>query len=191
MIYRIKYICEEVDGFVREVKIDADATFLDLNKIVLKSCGYPDDQMTSFFICSEDWERKEQITREDMGTGSADEDIFVMEQTKLSEFIEDEEQHMEYVFDPFNNRSFFLDVKELIPGEHLDEPEVTRSKGDAPIQIEGIDDDPLDLGKPGKKKVATQSDDFGDDMLFGNGGAFNDDELDLDGFEISEGNPYD
>ena len=31
MLYRIKYICEEVDGFVREIKIDSDATFLDLN----------------------------------------------------------------------------------------------------------------------------------------------------------------
>ncbi len=190
MIYRIKYICEEVDGFVREVKIDADATFLDLNKIVLKSCGYPDDQMTSFFICDDEWERREQITREDMGTGSADEDIFVMEQTKLSEFVEDAGQHMEFVFDPFNNRSFFLDVKELIPGENLAEAEITRSKGDAPQQIEGIDDDPLDIVKPGKKKAAAQVDEFGDDMLFGNSGAFNDDELDLEGFEISEGNPY-
>lgn len=190
MIYRIKYICEEVDGFVREVKIDADATFLDLNKIVLKSCGYPDDQMTSFFICDDEWERREQITREDMGTGSADEDIFVMEQTKLSEFVEDAGQHMEFVFDPFNNRSFFLDVKELIPGENLAEAEITRSKGDAPQQIEGIDDDPLDIVKPGKKKAAVQADEFGDDMLFGNSGAFNDDELDLEGFEISEGNPY-
>ncbi len=190
MIYRIKYICEEVDGFVREVKIDADATFLDLNKIVLKSCGYPDDQMTSFFICDDEWERREQITREDMGTGSADEDIFVMEQTKLSEFVEDAGQHMEFVFDPFNNRSFFLDVKELIPGENLAEAEITRSKGDAPQQIEGIDDDPLNIVKPGKKKAAAQVDEFGDDMLFGNSGAFNDDELDLEGFEISEGNPY-
>ena len=39
MVYRIKFICEEVDGFVREVKIDSEASFLDLNKIILESCG--------------------------------------------------------------------------------------------------------------------------------------------------------
>ena len=37
MLYRIKFISDEVDGFVREVKIDSDATFLDLNHIILKS----------------------------------------------------------------------------------------------------------------------------------------------------------
>ena len=84
MIFRIKFISDEVDGFVREVKIDSDATFLDLNAIILASCKFPDDQMTSFYVCNEEWERGEQITREDMGTGDSDEDIFVMAQAKPS-----------------------------------------------------------------------------------------------------------
>ncbi len=191
MLYRIKFICEEVDGFVRELKIDSDATFLDLNKAVLDSCGYADDQMTSFFLCDEEWERKEQVTREDMGaSGYDDEDIYVMADTRLSELIEEEEQHLEYVFDPFNNRSFYLDVKEIIPGQHLKKAEVVRSKGDAPVQIEGMDDDPIAPLKGGKKKTAASYDDFDEDSLFSGVGGFNDDELDLDGFEISEGNPY-
>lgn len=53
MIFRIKYVCEEVDDFLRELKIDSDSTFLDLNKAILDSCGYADDQMTSFYICNE------------------------------------------------------------------------------------------------------------------------------------------
>lgn len=190
MVFRIKFICEEVDGFLREIKIDSEATFLDLNKAILASCNYPDDQMTSFYLSDDEWERHEQITREDMGEGSSDEDIYVMENTRLSELIEDEEQHLEFVFDPFSNRSFYLDVKEIIPGEHLDKAEVIRSVGDAPQQIE-MDNDPLSLiGGTKKKAAAASSDDFdSDDAIFG-GASFNDDELDLDGFEISEGNPY-
>ena len=46
MIFRIKFISDEVDGFVREVKIDSDATFLDLNAIILASCKFHDEQMT-------------------------------------------------------------------------------------------------------------------------------------------------
>ena len=193
MVYRIKYICEEVDGFVREVKIDSEATFLDLNKIILKSCNYPDDQMTSFYLCNDEWERGEQITREDMGSGSSDEDFYVMEKTPLSELIEDEEQRLEFVFDPFSDRCFYLDVKEVIPGEHLSEADIIRSMGEAPLQIEMFDDPIAALGgKGGKKKSAAASDDFDDDAPYaGFGGAqYNDDELDLDGFEISEGNPY-
>lgn len=189
MVFRIKLICEEVDGFVREIKIDSEATFFDLNKAILASCNYPDDQMTSFYLCDDEWERQEQITREDMGVGSSDEDIYVMNQTRLSELIEDEEQHLEFVFDPFSNRSFYLDVKEFIPSEHLDKAEITRSKGEAPKQIE-VDDAPLALLGGTKKKGATATDDFDtDDAIFG-GASFNDDEIDLDGFEISEGNPY-
>lgn len=189
MVFRIKFICEEVDGFVREIKIDSEASFLELNKAILSSCNYPDDQMTSFYLCDEEWERHEQITREDMDMGSTEEDIYVMEKTLLSELIEDEEQHLEFVFDPFSNRSFYLDVKEIIPGEHLEKATVIRSKGDAPQQIK-IDNDPLSMLGGGKKKTTSSSNDFdSDDAIFG-GYAFNDDEIDLDGFEISEGDPY-
>lgn len=188
MLFRIKFISDEVDGFLREIKIDSDATFLDLNKAILESCGYPDDQMTSFYICDEEWERGQQITREDMGVGDADEDIYVMDETRLSEFIEDEEQHLEFVFDPFADRCFFLDVKEVIPGENLKNYEITCVKGHAPRQIEDMD---LDLapakGKKGAAVAAT--DDFDEDALFG-AASFNDDDIDLEGFEISDGQPY-
>lgn len=189
MVYRIKFISDEADGFLREIEIDSEATFLDLNKAILQSCGYPDDQMTSFYICDEEWERSTQVTREDMGMGDSDEDIFVMESTPLSELIEDEDQRMEFVFDPFNDRCFYLDVKEIIPGKSMQEALVTRSKGDAPRQLEDFD---LDITPAkGKKGAANSSDyeDFGDDALY-DGAAFNDDEIDLEGFEISDGDPY-
>lgn len=155
MIYRIKFISDEVDGFVREIKIDSEATFLDLNRAVLSSCGYPDDQMTSFYLCDEEWERGPQVTREDMGMGDVDEDIYVMESTRLSELIEDEGQRLEFIFDPFGNRCFYLDVKELITGEYLDEAVVLRSRGEAPVQIIEPEVEPT-LPKGGKKLVRSQ-----------------------------------
>ncbi len=185
MIFRIKYVCEEVDDFLRELKIDSDSTFLDLNKAILDSCGYADDQMTSFYICNEEWERSTQVTREDMGIGDADQDIYVMSDTKLSELIEDEEQHLEFVYDPFSDRCFYLDVKEILSGD-LEVPEIIRSRGNAPQQIEMMEEDPLITGKDGKKKAAASYDDFGDDPIMG-GASYNDDEIDWDGFEISDG----
>lgn len=188
MIYRIKFISDEVDGFVREIKIDSEASFLDLNRAVLASCGYPDDQMTSFYLCDDEWERGSQVTREDMGMGDADEDIYVMESTRLSELIEDEGQRLEFVFDPFGNRCFYLDVKELIPGENLPEAVVSRSKGEAPEQISVPEEEPK-VHKGGKKGTTSVEGDYDED-LFSDGSAFNDDEIDLEGFEISDGQPY-
>ena len=184
MIYRIKFISDETDGFAREIEIDSEATFLDLHKAILNSCHYPDDQMTSFYICNEEWERRQQITREDMGSDAADEDLYTMDQAKLSEWIEDEGQRMEYVFDPFNDRAFYLDVKEFIPGKILKTPVVVRSTGEAPEQIATLDaPEPSATGKKGT------TDDFESDEFYGSD-SFESDEFDPEGYEISDGNPY-
>mgnify|MGYP003404515278 CR=1 FL=1 len=53
MVYRFTIISDEVDNCRREIQIDSDATFLDLHNAILKSVGYPNDQMTSFFVCEE------------------------------------------------------------------------------------------------------------------------------------------
>ena len=186
MLYRIKFISDEVDGFVREIKIDSDSTFLDLNRAILKACNYPDDQMTSFYVCNDEWERQEQITREDMAEpGHEDEDLYVMASTPLADFIEEEEQKLEFVFDPFSERTFYMDVKELIPGEHLSEPVVSRSIGDAPVQIQDMDmADPALTGKGGSIFSEEEEGEFYGD------GAFNNDDLDLEGFEFSEQDNY-
>lgn len=56
MVYKFVIISDEVDDFFREIQIDSEATFLDLHNAILKSVGYPDDQMTSFFLCEDNWE---------------------------------------------------------------------------------------------------------------------------------------
>lgn len=185
MLYRIKFISDEVEGFLREVCIDSDATFLDLNKIILKSCGYPDDQMTSFFVCDDEWERRQQITREDMGAGDVDEDIYVMADTPLTEFIEDEGQKLEFVFDPFTERTFYLNVKELVPGEHLAEPKVVRSQGEPPVQLQEMDLAPVGGAKQAGAALGMEE----LDDMFGSDG-FDSEDFDPEGFEISDGEPY-
>ena len=52
MIYRFTLISDEADDFIREIQIDPEATFYDFHEAILKSVGYANDQMTSFFICS-------------------------------------------------------------------------------------------------------------------------------------------
>ncbi len=192
MLYRIKMVSDEVEGFLREYKIESEATFLDLNNIILSSCQYEDGQLTSFYLCNREWERREQVTREDMGLDDDLKDIYVMDKTRLSELIEDEGQRLQFLFDTFNDRCFYLEVKEFITGERLSEPIVTRSKGDAPEEI--LVDDTADLvpaaAKGKKGAAASDSDDLYDESAFIGGGAYNDDELDLDGFEISDGSSF-
>ena len=91
MIYRFTLISDESDDFVREIQIDPEATFYDFHKAILQSVGYTDDQMTSFFICDEDWEKEKEVTLEEMDDNS-EIDCWVMKETRIDELVEDEKQ---------------------------------------------------------------------------------------------------
>ena len=96
MIYRFTLISDEVDDFVREIQIDPEATFYDFHEAIVKSVGYTNDQMTSFFICDDDWEKEKEITLEEMDD-NPEMDSWVMKDTTISELIEDEKQKLLYV----------------------------------------------------------------------------------------------
>lgn len=134
MIYRFTIISDEVDDFLREIQIDPEATFFDLHEAIVKSVGYTDDQMTSFFLCDDDWEKEKEITLEPMDD-NPEMDNWVMKETPLNELIEDEKQKMIYVFDYLTERCFFLELSEIITGKEIKGAKCTKKESDAPKQI--------------------------------------------------------
>ena len=180
MVYKFRIISDEVDDFLREIKIDSEASFFDFHEAILKSTGYKDDQMTSFFICDDDWEKEIEVTLEDMGNSSSEEDSFVMKDTPLSELVEDEKQKLIYVFDPLAERVFFIELSEIITGKDLEHAICSRKEGNPPQQTVDFEEQmanntSLDLGE----------DFYGDQE-------YNIDELDDEGYEMSDGGtPYD
>lgn len=133
MIYRFTIISDEVDDFVREIQIDPEATFFDFHAAILKSVDFKDDQMTSFFICDDDWEKEKEITLEEMDD-NPEMDSWVMKETPLSELIEDEKQKLLYVFDYMTERCFFIELTEIITGKEISDAKCTKKSGIAPKQ---------------------------------------------------------
>ena len=133
MIYRFTIISDEVDDFVREIQIDPEATFYDFHEAILKSAGYTNDQMTSFFICDDDWEKEKEITLEEMDD-NPEMDNWVMKETQLSELVEDEKQKLLYVFDYMTERCFFIELSEIITGKEMKGAKCTKKAGEAPKQ---------------------------------------------------------
>ncbi len=68
-----------------------------------------------------------------MGSDS-DQDVYLMDNTVLSDLIDDEGQHLMFTFDYMTDRSFFMEMKELIPGKNLMDPICSLSLGKAPAQ---------------------------------------------------------
>lgn len=139
MIYKFRIVSDEVANFKLEILIDSDDTFLRLRNAILDAVGYTKDQMDSFFICEDDWSKEKEITLADMGTES-DQDLWIMENTPLSELIEEEGQKLIYVFDYLTERSFFMEMKEMITGKQLLDPLCQRKEGKAPEQFIDVDE---------------------------------------------------
>ena len=170
MIFKFLILSDEVDNFKREIKIDADATFLDLYDAIVKCTGFSNKEMASFFLCDDKWRKKQEITLVEMDTYS-DEDSYIMEECILSDYLEDEKQKLMFVFDYFNERALFIELSELIPGKSLKTPVCTLSVGKAPEQIANIED----------LKADSVSLDMGE--TFYGDESFELDELDREGFE--------
>lgn len=178
MIYNFRLVSDEVDNFKREIQIDSDATFLDLRNAICDCTGYDKNQMSSFFLCDDGWERDREITLEDMGSDSS-EDVYLMEDTPLSDLIEDEGQRLVWVFDYLTDRSFFIEMKNIITGKTLKDPLCTISMGEPPSQV--VDLDEFDA-KVDAKAAAIAADADMDDDFYGTT-EFNEDEFDAAGFD--------
>ncbi|MCL1867442.1 MAG: hypothetical protein FWF72_00610, partial [Paludibacter sp.] len=87
---------DESDDFKLVITIDASASFLQLNNIILKSAGYTANEITSFFLCNVAWEKEQEITLIEMDT-SSEFDNFVMDTTILEDLITEERQKLLFV----------------------------------------------------------------------------------------------
>lgn len=141
MVYKFTVLSDEVDDFVRIIKIDSEATFFALHEAILDSVGYTKDLITSFFLCSDDWEKEQEITLMEMDTDS-EYDNLVMDSTTLEDYITDENQKLLYVFDVVADRAFFMELSEIITGKNLDKALISLKEGEAPAQMQ-LEDAPI------------------------------------------------
>lgn len=175
MIQKFTLFSQEIEDFVLEFKIDEDATFLQLHELILKACGYNDDKNHSFLICDEEWRVKERIRQQDDEKYNAEEDIFLMRNTYLREFLDEEGQRLAYIYDSEGKRFFLMELTENIFSKTLANPIVSRRHGVAPIQHLYSE----------QETVSNDTKTDIDEDFYGDNG-FDESEIDKEGFEISE-----
>lgn len=168
MVYKFTILSDEVDAFVRVIAIDSEAKFIDLHNAILDSVNYEKNQMTSFFICSDDWEKGQEVTLVEMES-SSEYDNLVMDSTNLDELLTDEGQKLLFVFDMMSDRVFFIELTEIIPRKTLAKPICISTEGNPPVQIMA------DEGLTVTPKVNLDENFYGDEE-------FELDELDEEGF---------
>ena len=190
MIYKIKLLSDETPDFARIYRISPEAKFYDLHKIIQQTCGYVEHPMNEFRICTRDWETKYEVTlteREHL----SEEDSYLMEDTTIEELLTKEKQKLTYLFDPEDERVFYMQLAEIMSHKEAASPKCTSNKGEAPIQFI-IHEAAAEPTEEEKKKAAeeaarakTEEAAMGEE--FYGDSQYNDEDIDADGYEMNDG----
>ena len=143
MICIFEISSSEAPDFKRLIHINPEQTFEDFNQIIQKACNFDHSQLASFFLTDDLWRKNIEITSLDSGKSAPK--LISMRTAKLSEYIPKTGQKLIYVFDFFNERFFYLELKEKLMKTDLKEPFVAYEKGIAPAQFLINDYDITDL----------------------------------------------
>lgn len=182
MTHRFLLFSEEEANFVMEIMAPPSTTFLELHTLIHKSCSYDVEGNHLFLICNEDWKVKEKIHLNDVASMDYDEDIFLMKDSILEDFIEEEGQHMAYIYETGAKKKLLIELVENIFGEKAEKAFVSRQKGTPPVQFE---ETPARQTPSEATSTPTTTDEqTGDDPYTDD--SFNEDEIDMEGFEVTE-----
>lgn len=115
----------------RDVVVPDSASFEDLYSIAIKSFDFKGDQMASFYMSNDEWDKGQEITLMDMSFGEEPDPTPTMSASKISDYIEAPDQKMILVYDFIRMWIFLF---ELV-GYEKDTPKeatVLLSVGEAP-----------------------------------------------------------
>jgi hypothetical protein len=136
-IYRFKVSFEDFDEVVREIDIKSNQTFEDLHRAIHQSTGYNPEKSSSFYISTDHWIKGDEIAYLP-NQRKVDRGVALMENSKLSSFIEDPHQKFYYIYNFDRPFDFHVELIKIIlqadPGVQY--PAIFKKIGEAPKIID-------------------------------------------------------
>ncbi len=131
MVYKFVVLSDEDESFIRELEFLDNQTLLDFHLLLQEELEFDKSQIASFYLANDNWEKEEEFTLLDMGTGCS-----TMEDAVLEEIIFKKNQKLLYVFDFFNERALYIEYTgEAKAIEGKEYPVCINSKGTPPKQV--------------------------------------------------------
>ncbi len=194
--YTLKVQFEAADDseIFREIVIAEGQHLEHLHKTIVKSFDFDGDEMASFYLSDENWEKGQEYPLEDMGDEG--DEIVIMKKAKVEDLVSDAGDRLVYIYDFMKMNTFLIELLEV--GKKVESkkyPLITKTVGELPEDDvddeDGDEDDDLfgddpDLaesyftpvskpsgGKKGKKIIEEDEEDLFDDFQDG----FDDDDF--------------
>mgnify|MGYP003290314846 CR=1 FL=1 len=180
MTYRILVFSEEEENFVIEIMASPSTTFHELHALIMDACEYTETGNHQFLICNEAWKGKEKIHLHSPQSVGMDEDLYMMDEVRLEDFLEEDGQHIAYIYETNSRKSLLIELVENIFSTKTDKVFVSRHKGTPPTQKEEMEEVAASIIPTTADTTESATEENEDGALF------SDDELDMEGFEVSE-----
>ena len=132
-IYRFRVSFEDYDDVEREINIKSNQTFEDLHKLFIESTGYKIEKSSSFYVSNDQWIKSEEIAYLP-NQRKINNEVALMENSKLSSFIDDPHQKFYYIYNFERPFDFHVELVKIMLDEESGKsyPHVSRSLGEAP-----------------------------------------------------------
>lgn len=115
-IYRFRISFEDYDDVIREIDILPKQTFLDLHQALHAATGYNPELPSSFYVSNDRWKKGTEIAylpRE----SKKEQGVALMEDSKLSRFIDDPHQKFYYVYNFDHPLDFHVQLIKILKEE--------------------------------------------------------------------------
>lgn len=158
-VYKFRVLIDTEDDVFRDIEIRSDQTFEDLHHAIIKAYGFFGDQMTSFYVSNDNWDKGQEIVLLDMGFDEKNAPP-QMSTTIVSDMISEVDQKLIYVYDFLRMWIFYIELINLNKSPELvvNYPRTVLEYGTAPKESsKEIPDIGVSLSDP----LA----DFGDDGM--------------------------
>lgn len=171
MVYKFRVILDAEEDVLRDIAIRDTDTLEDLHNTIVNAFGFDGTEGGSFYTCDDYWNQEDEIPLFDMGDVPGEQKT--MTDFKLSDLLYEEQTKILYIYDPFVNWTFFVELAAMEQDDESDEKEL-------PVLLfsHGV----LPDDAPAKDFNATLSN---DDMF----GDF-DDDYDEEDFDMFEGDNF-
>lgn len=135
-IYKFRVLIENKDIIYRDIEIKNTQNLEELHQIILKSFGFDNSQMASFYLSNEDWEKGQEIALFDMHIQENEGDkVLTMADTEIKAITNSIGDHLLYTYDFLNMWNFFIELIEVAVKENdKDYPQIVDTEGEAPLQ---------------------------------------------------------
>lgn len=131
-IYRFRVSFEDYEDVYRDIDMPSKSTFLDLHAEIQKSVGYTVEVSSSFYVSNDQWKKGTEIAFLPSARKTQD-GVLLMEEVRLSKFIDDPHQKFYYIYNFDNPYEFHVElIKILKEVDGTIYPQIFKSVGIAP-----------------------------------------------------------